>query len=126
MHIQQLHRKPLIEYIIKHTGWSRTTFNLIHWEAHVAAFSRLNRQNQVQTSKIIHNLVNTNYQNHKFYGKSSLCPCCEQEIETLEHLLSCQVEAVSEHRAHSLLLLQNDLRRLSTPEPVIEAITWGE
>jgi hypothetical protein len=40
-------------------------------------------------TKIAHNLLKTNNQNHKYYGASDRCPGCHTEPETLAHVLTC-------------------------------------
>jgi hypothetical protein len=63
-------------------------------------------------AKFIHKLVNTN---HQFYGKSPLCPCCESQDETLQHILSCTSLGPADTRKHALLTLQTDLAAIDTP-----------
>jgi hypothetical protein len=45
-------------------------------------------------AKIIHNLVNTNQQNHPYYGKSPVCPSCKTAEETLSHALPAKNKAI--------------------------------
>ena len=100
-------------------------FQSIHWDAHERAFKSHTRTNQIMIAKIIHNLVNTNYQNHKFYGKSPLCPCCQTSVETLQHILSCTSQGSTETREEALLTLETDLTSINTPPQVTEAIIYG-
>jgi hypothetical protein len=74
---------------------------------------------------MIHGLVNTNHQNHVYYGKSPLCPICHQEEETLRHVFSCPSVEVVHHRQNSLVDLKKTLTSISTPQPVIDAIVHG-
>jgi hypothetical protein len=75
--------------------------------------------------KIIHNLVNTNHQNNKYYGTSPLCPCCTSVAETLSHVLTCQSPEATANRSKALSLLQTELLSINTPLTVIEAMTHG-
>ncbi len=61
--------------------------------------------NQIMVVKLIHYIVNTNKQNHQFYGKSQLCPCCQISEETLPHLLSCESPGSAQHCTKALLEL---------------------
>jgi hypothetical protein len=36
-------------------------------------------------------------QNAKYYGRSSLCPCCLTQDETLEHVFSCLSEETTNY-----------------------------
>jgi hypothetical protein len=84
--LKALHRPKFISYLKQKNNWTDSTFHSIHWDAHEHAFISHTRNNQIMIAKIIHKLVNTNYQNHKFYGKSPLCPCCQDSVETLQHI----------------------------------------
>lgn len=76
-------------------------------------------------AKLIHNLVNTNKQNNKYYGTSPLCPSCNIEIETMAHVLTCQSPGAAANRAQALSILQADLAAINTPSQVIDAINHG-
>ncbi len=121
----ELHRKNIVAYIIKKCKWSVTTFHQVHWNAHELAFSRLSRPNQVMVAKLQHNLVNTNTQNARYYGKSSLCPCCLSTEETLSHVFSCTSDGATAHRLKAITTLQNELASLNTPLSVTKAIIHG-
>jgi len=96
-----------------------------NWDTHECAFHRLPCYSQHSTSKMIHRLVNTNQQNHMYYGKSPLCPICNQEEETLRPVFSCpSLEAVQQCQ-NRLEALKKTLTGISTPPPVIDAIVHG-
>jgi hypothetical protein len=120
-----LHSPNFVKYMQKKHGWTHTVFDQIHWDAHELAFKWHTKNSQVMITKIIHNLVNTNQQNHKYYGKSPLCPSCNLEVETLPHVLSCQSPGASKSRAQALSVLQADLTMIGTPPSVIAVITHG-
>jgi hypothetical protein len=121
----ELHRNRFIEYIKQKCHWSSTTFNQVHWDAHEVAFMKLSRTNQAMVAKLQHKIVNTNSQNAKYYGKSSLCPCCLNQDETLEHVFSCLSEGSTDYRLKALALLQEDLASIKTPPVVTSAIIHG-
>jgi hypothetical protein len=100
-------------------------FQQIHRDAHGLAFKHHTKNSQMMIAKLIHNLVNTNQQNHKYYGKSPLCPSCNVAIETLSHVLTCQFSEAAANRTKALSILQGDLVAIDTPYKVIEAITHG-
>jgi hypothetical protein len=119
------HRNNLITYLKKKHGWSDVAFNTIHWDAHELAFKRQPRHTQIMVAKLIHKLVNTNQQNHCFYGKSPLCPCCQQSVEAVSHVLSCSSLGSTETRTTHLKVLQTDLKSINTAREVIDALIHG-
>jgi hypothetical protein len=122
---QILHRPELMLHIIKRNRWVESTFQKIRWDAHEIAFKRLSRSHQLSTAKLIHELANTNVQNHKYYSKSPACPCCSTMDETFSHVLSCSSLISTEHRNNALQELWKDLQRINTPSDVIEAFCHG-
>jgi hypothetical protein len=111
--------------IMKQARWDDSTFHGVDWAAYDKAFSRLTKSRQMSIAKISHGLLNTNYQNHKYYGTSSMCPCCWDDIETLQHVFSCQHEEVSTHRTEQLHHLQHNLTTIQTPHLISAAIIHG-
>jgi len=123
--VSSLHGGNIEMHIMRKANWTRTVFNKIHWDAHEKAFKRLPRYSQHSTAKLIHGLINTNRQNFLFYGQSALCPICQQTEETMEHLFTCPHPDAKKSRQQSLSDLQDNLRMINTPIPVIEAIIHG-
>ncbi len=101
--------------IVKQAGWNDTTFDHVDWVAYGKAFSHLTRCRQISIAKLSHSLLNTNHQNHKYYGTSLTCPCCWDDIETLRHVFICQQEEVAAHRKEQLQRLIDDLNTIKTP-----------
>jgi hypothetical protein len=121
----ELHWQGLINYIIKKSKWSTSTFNLVHWDSHELAVNRLSRPNQVMVAKLQHNLVNTNSQNAKYYRKCHSCPCCKSTEETLAHVFSCTSDGSTENCLKDISTLQDDLASIKTPPKVISTIVHG-
>jgi hypothetical protein len=121
----RLHSTLLRAHIIKKGKWSQPTFDLINWEAHGSAFRCLTRDKQISTAKLIHQLNNTNRQNHLYYNTSATCPCCQEHEETCEHVLTCLADDVHSHREEATQELATSLTKLATPSPVVEAILHG-
>jgi hypothetical protein len=72
-----LHTNLLIAHIMKKSKWSHRIFDMVDWDSHSLAFHRLSCQRKISTAKLIHQLLNTNRQNHIYYGDSPTCPCCK-------------------------------------------------
>jgi hypothetical protein len=119
-----LHNTPIMDHI-KKAGWTPQIFASIHWDAHERAFKQLPRFYQYSTAKLCHGLVNTNHQNHLYYGQSPLCPICSQEDETMVHVFTCSYPRAMCHRQTRLAELCNDLETAGTPLPVVQAVRHG-
>jgi len=122
---QAHHSQPLVDYILRKTGWSKSTFNRVDWDSHHRAFRRLTRFQRISTTKLVHNLMNTNRQNNLFYGMSNSCPGCNNHEETLEHVLRCSYGPTVVVRQDGLKQLENRLKTMGTPPPVIKVIMEG-
>ncbi len=97
-----LHRQKFISYLKQKHNWTDYIFQSINWDAHDRAFKSHTKNSQIMIAKIIHKLVNTNYQNHKFYGTSPLSPSCQESDETLTHILSCPSQGPTDTRRSAL------------------------
>lgn len=69
----QLHCSVICNHIMKKTKWPQGTFE-VDWDAHVLAFRQLTCKSKISTAKLIHHLVNTNWQNNLYYGTSLYVP----------------------------------------------------
>lgn len=123
--VDAYHSSPIVEHIMHKAKWSKATFELVHWDAHEKAFKRLHRYHQHSTAKLIHGLVNTNRQNHLFYGTTSQCPICSSEEETLLHVFTCSHPSAIQHRQSCLEKLLSTLDNTQTPQPIIDTIQYG-
>jgi hypothetical protein len=123
---QALHRPALVSHLIRKNKWEERTFHLVHWDAHEMAFKRLTSSCQITTAKLIHDLVNTNVQNYRYYNISPKCPCCLTVDETFHHVLSCSSTTAAEYREQALQQLQKDLKSINTPSEVVDALSHGK
>jgi hypothetical protein len=97
----------------------------VDWEVHSQAFKQLSRFQRIGTSKLIHNLSNTNRQNKLLYGQSDLCPGCGENEETFEHVLQCSHAPTALVRTAALSGLEQSLIAIATPKKVSEVILGG-
>jgi len=123
--VSHIHDKEIKVHIMRKSNWTPTVFQKVHWDAHERAFRRLPRFSQYITAKLLHGLVNTNRQNSMFYGQSPLCPICNQEEESTQHVFTCPHADATQHRNQCLEDLWKSLSSVSTPVPVIKAIVHG-
>jgi hypothetical protein len=122
---QAMHEKPIASYIQCKAKWSPYVVSLVNWDAHERAFKCLRRQQKISVAKLVHNLVNTNHQNHLYYKTSPLCPICGVAEETLEHVLNCDYPATRTCRNECLLQLEKELQQINTPNIVVCTILHG-
>jgi hypothetical protein len=110
---------------MKKSKLPRRIFDMINWEAHSLAFRRLSRQQKISTAKIVHQLINTNRQNHIYYNDSPLCPCCKLDDETFLHVFSCPDGSATSHRTLAQKQLISTLKNIGTPQQIVDAIDHG-
>lgn len=124
---KQKHDNNLKAYIMKktNTNWSEQQFKRVDWDANQRAFRHQTRHQQVHTAKIVHNLSNTNRQNHLMYQADPLCPLCQAHEETFEHVLQCPAKEASTYRVEQLTLFETTLKQLGTPLIIIQSIMQG-
>ncbi len=120
-----LHTDTFIAHIMKKSKWPCRIFDMINWQAHSLAFCRLSRQQKISIAKIVHQLINTNKQNHIYYKDSPLCPCCKLENETFLHVFSCPDRSATSHRTLALKQLTLAFKNIGTPQQIVDAIDHG-
>jgi hypothetical protein len=54
------------------------------------------------------------------YGEDAICPCCNLETETLDHMLRCRAVGVVKNRAAAQDKLRDVLHWLKTLDKLIE------
>jgi ribonuclease HI len=119
------HSQPIVDYILRKTGWNITIFNRVDWDSHHRAFRRLTRFQRISVTKIVHQLSNTNRQNKLLYDKSDKCPCCGIQEETFQHVLKCTAASTQSLRQEALFCLEKLLATIGTPALVISVIMGG-
>jgi len=119
------HDNNLRQYIMTKAKWTPRQFDRVDWTAHSRAFHRVTRTQQVAIVKLIHNLCNTNRQNHLYYQSSPLCPLSQEAGETFEHVLMCPHNLTQETRNKQLTSLADALGKLRTPDELVSTILQG-
>jgi len=122
---EDLYYESLKETIIKREKWSGLIFPLIAWEAYAKAFQKLSRPRQLSYAKLSHCLLQTNHQNYRYYGTSSLCPGCKLHDETRQHVWSCPSPIIALERQDLLETYRATLEEFPTPNRLIDVIMHG-
>lgn len=76
-------------------------------------------------TKLVQNLLNTNVQNKRYYGKSDLCLCCQEAPEDLVHVFTCPSSNTRTFRSVQQNILWGQLSMADTPDEVQQAIQIG-
>jgi hypothetical protein len=108
--VTSMHEDNIVAHILKKSRWTRRVFDKVHWDAHERAFSRLPRPSK---------------QNHLYYGQSSMCPICNEEEESVDHVFQCSHPEAVQRRQKCLDTLTTTLQQHRNPQPVIDAISHG-
>jgi len=97
------------------------------WQAwHIVVTSRRAWScTRITYTKLSHKLLNTNVQNHRFYGKSDRCPCCNILSETLLHVFNCLAPDILTFRHKQQTILWNNLSLIDTLSQVLDTIKCG-
>ena len=122
---RELYKASLQATISKQEGWTDYLFNQVDWSAHEYAFQSTWSAKRITHTKLVHNLLNTNVKNKQFYGKSDLCPCCNQTSETLLHVFTCPAPETTAFRKQQQTILWQQLENINTPEKLLTTIKRG-
>lgn len=121
---QSLHHAPLILKLQKDNHWNDQHLSLIDWDAYSRAILKHPRSHRISITKLSHSLWNTNKQNNRYYGETSLCPCCHHCIEDIPHIFTCTQPEVAATRSTALSTLQLAMKK-STPHSLYESVFSG-
>jgi hypothetical protein len=119
---EDLYYESLKETIIKR---SILVFPLVAWEAFAKAFNKLSRPHQISYVKLSHCLVQTNSQNHRYYGTSALCTGCKLHEELLKHVWSCPSSDIAQERKALVEIYKATLEDFVTPPRLIDTLLHG-
>jgi hypothetical protein len=122
---QALHEEAICLTICKQEKWDKSQLQMVDWQAMEAAFHQTWSCKRLSFTKLSHKLLNTNAQNHKFYGKPATCPCRRHAAETLEHVFTCSSSEVVDYRSKQKQILWHALSLLNTPDDIVVAIKRG-
>jgi hypothetical protein len=119
------HSELLQNTICKNTGWSEDQFYMVDWNALQAGLKGVSKVKLLSYCKLIHGILNTNEQNHKFYGSTSHCPHCKASVESFLHVVTCPCPTVTDYRSQQQDTLWKSLKALRTPQIILQYIQRG-
>jgi hypothetical protein len=79
---------------------------------------------RISICKFLHDIIPTNYLQHKYDGSSDLCHFCKQASETAYHLLSCPSSLPTVPTEHWQTKMHSLETRLSSIEPPTLIMTF--
>jgi hypothetical protein len=121
---QTLHRHPLQQKLQRDNNWTEQQFSLIDWPAYQHAINKHPRCYRISITKLSHSLWNTNQQNCRYYGESSLCSSFKLVTEDTTHIYTCPQPEVVETRTAALAIFETTMRKI-TPRNVFKSILAG-
>ncbi len=119
------HSDQLQHTICKRSGWSDDQFYMVDWEALHSCLKGFSRVKLLSYCKLMHDILSTNEQASKFYGKPSHCPHCGISPESFLHVVTCPNKEITAYRAQQQELLWKSLRSLRTPQIILQYIQRG-
>jgi hypothetical protein len=122
---ERAHAEALRQTICRNNKWCDDQFDMVDWAALKGFLKRQNRSSHLAYIKLLHDILNTNTQNNKFYRSSDLCPHCHTESESFLHVLSCPHPEVSKFRSEQQEILWKALAKLNIPISLVATLKKG-
>jgi len=110
---------------MKDNNWTEEIFDSIDWSSFHKAILSVPCSHRVSISKLSHGLRNTNMQHKRFYGHSNICPICNCQPETLEHVFRCNAPQAISFRATAVASFKAGLSSEGTPSIIAESLLQG-
>jgi hypothetical protein len=95
---------------------------MVDWEALQYCLKGFSRVKLLSYCKLMHDILSTNEQAHKFYGKPSHCPHCGMSPESFMHVVTCPSPEITAFRAQQQEILWKSLKSLRTPQIILQYI----
>ena len=109
-------------YLNSTYGWTGSTVDLVHWEAHGRALRSLSDKRRLLVTKFIHGWLPVGKQAHRYNSAiDASCPFCCCPVETQLHFCKCRHPDVAEHWLLFAKVLRRTLQRLHT-EPTLQRV----
>jgi hypothetical protein len=84
---------PLQMYVMTRNKWTIHNFDLINWPVHACTIKAHNKQ-RIHLTKMIHNVLPTNYHLHRCHPQRQKCPSCDcAKDEDRDHIMRCSSTA---------------------------------
>jgi hypothetical protein len=108
--------------ILSNSQWTEEQFNMVDWPTLRQCLNGMSRIQQLSHCKLLHGLLNTNEQNHRYYKQSALCPHCKSASESFPHVISCSHLAIQKQREAQQEVLWKSLEKLKTPPSLLTVL----
>ena len=118
------HGPPLREYIINKNQWTPHIFHMINWESHAAAIKAHNKQ-RIHITKMLHEVLPTNYHIHRGDPVRQRCPSCFAVKEDRDHIIRCPATARNTWRANTIVAVQEHCHLLRTSPTMTAMLVHG-
>ena len=113
------------QFLQQKYDWSDDIIDNIWWNVHAKSIKQVSFYDRIRIQKFIHNHVNTNHREHKYYSyKPDACKICKCSTETEDHILQCRTHHHREIRKDWIKEIK-DLDTTMIPSDVRQAIVLG-
>lgn len=118
------HGPPLRNYICTKNKWTQAEFTSINWDAHAAAIKAHSKQ-KLHITKMLHEVLPTNYNIHRGSPLRQRCPSCFAPKEDRDHIIRCSAAPRTAWRAHTTVVLQERCKVLRTSPKLATILVQG-
>ena len=113
--------KALRQHTEQRHKWPPQIWDTIDWDAHHFSLRRLTKSKNRTAKKFIHGWLPTLHKLHRYkQHPHSICPCCNTDRETNNHLLQCSWRTDAAFRMTQTALLTNILNPTSSPDTTLQ------
>jgi hypothetical protein len=113
--------RPLAEYIRTRNGWTEEVLQSIDWQSHERAIKKNNKR-RIHLTKVVHDILPTNYQVHRGNPHRQRCPACQEDcVEDRDHILRCRSEKRTAWQAQMVTSMETRCAKLQT-DPALARI----
>ena len=106
--------RTTLDYCRTKYHWDPPTLGSIHWEVIRLARSKIGKTQFMQTSKIMHGWLPVMHMHGHSTG-ITVCPCCGNPDETMDHLLQCESPQMRRTRSEAYICFRKKCAALNLP-----------
>ena len=118
------HGPPLRTYIRTKNQWTSAVFDSINWDSHAAAI-KAHSKHKLHITKMLHEVLPTNYHIHRGHPQRQRCPSCHAQKEDRDHIIRCPRAPRASWRAHTIVVLQEKCQVLRTSPTLTTILVQG-
>ena len=123
---QAVHAPQHQKYIREKEKWTDEVYKSINWRAAGTAFTKRSLNSRIRLTKYIHNWLPLGETMKRIdINASTMCPSCNEVVETTDHLMCCRSETRTIKRQEQMEELREKLDELGTAKELKETMCAG-